>query len=84
MFDNSNVNNDKQIKQKTTNFCSAIFRIIKFFFHMLWKEATLEFKVAPTNRNSSALLLHTSKTRVTEYPPKFYTVFRQAFLLRKS
>ena len=42
-------------------FCK-LFRIIKFFFLMLLREATLESIVAPINRNSSAFLLHTSKT----------------------
>ena len=35
---------------------------MKFFFLTLLKEATLESKVAPTNRNSWVFLLHTSKT----------------------
>ena len=34
---------------------------MKFFFLILLIEAFLESKVAPTNRNSSAFLLHTSK-----------------------
>ena len=42
IFDNSNVNNDTQIKQKMANFFSALFRIIKFFFIILLKNATLE------------------------------------------
>ena len=66
IFNNSNVNSDKQIKQKMAIsksflFCK-LFRIIKFFFLILLREATLESKIAPTNRNSSAFLLHTSKT----------------------
>ena len=56
MFDKSNLNNDKQIKQKTI-FCK-LFTIIKFFFLILLREATLESKLAPTNRNSSVFLLH--------------------------
>ena len=47
IFDNSN---DELI------FCK-LFRIIQFL-----REATLESKVAPTNRNRSVYLLHTSKT----------------------
>ena len=39
-----------------------LFRIIKFFFLILLREATAELKVAPTNYNSSAFLLRTSNT----------------------
>ena len=49
---------------KTKNgklFVCKFLRIIKFFFFILLRKATLESKVAPTNRNSSAFLLHTSK-----------------------
>ena len=53
IFDNSNVNNDKWI------FFCKLFKMIKFFFLILLREATLTSKVAPTNRNSSAFLLHT-------------------------
>ena len=60
--DNSNVNNDKQIKQKMAFFFCKLFRIIKYFFLILLGEATLESKVVPTNRNSSAFLLRCSKT----------------------
>ena len=60
IFDNSNVNNSKQIKQKIPNNISANFSsIIKFFFLILLREAIFESKFAPTN--SSAFLLHTSK-----------------------
>ena len=50
---------------KTKNdelFFCKLFRMIKFFFLILLREASLESKAAPTNRNSSAFLLHTSKT----------------------
>ena len=50
---------------KTTNgklLLGKLFRIIKFYFVILLREATLESKVAATNRNNSAFLLHTSKT----------------------
>ena len=50
---------------KTKNgklFFCKLFRINKFFFLILLREATLESKVAPTNCNCSAFLLHTSKT----------------------
>ena len=55
-FDNSNVNNDKQIKQKMAN------RVVNFFLLILLREATLKSKVAPANRKSSAFLLHFSMT----------------------
>ena len=46
-------NNDKQIKQKMPNFFSVNFsELSKFFFLILLRVATLESKVAPTNRNS--------------------------------
>ena len=56
--------NRKQIKQKMKNFFffCKLFWIIKFFFLILLRDAILEAKVVPTNRNSSAFLLHTSKT----------------------
>ena len=63
IFDISNVNNDKQIKQKIGElFFWNLFRIIKFFFLILLREVTLESKIATTNRNISAFLLYTSKT----------------------
>ena len=43
----------------------------KFFFLIILREATLESKVVPANRNSSALLLYTSKT---------FSIFSQTFL----
>ena len=49
---------------KTKNgklFFWKLFKIIKLFFIILLREANLESKVTPTNRNSSAFLLHTSK-----------------------
>ena len=63
IFANLNVNNDKQNKTKNGQlFFCKLFRIIQFFFLTVPEEATLELKVAPTNRNSSAFLLQTSKT----------------------
>ena len=73
IFDNSNVNKDKQIKQ---NY-GKVFRIIKFFFLILLRKATLESKFVPTNRNSSAFLLHTSKT-CSNF--KLFSIFSQSFL----
>ena len=49
-------------KNMANVFFHKLFRIIKFFFLNLLREASLESKVAPTNRNSSAFLLHPSKT----------------------
>ena len=77
IFDNSNVN-DKQIKQKRANFFFCkLFRNIKFFFLILLGEATLESIVTPTNRNSSAFLLHTSKTFSKA---ELFFIFSQTFL----
>ena len=73
IFDNSNVKNNKQIKQKIGNFS----RIIKFFFLILLGKATLETKVDPTNRNNSAFLLHTSKTFSNV---ELFSIFSQTFL----
>ena len=55
IFDNLKLSNDKQ------KMAIFFFRIIKIFLLILLREATLGSKVAPTNRNSSAFLLHTSK-----------------------
>ena len=57
-------------------FCN-LFRIIKFFFLILQIEATLESKVARTNRNSSAFLLHSSKTFSNV---ELFSIFSQTFL----
>ena len=66
IFNNSNVNNDKKSKTKNGKlFFCKLFRIIKFFFLILLRKATLESKVSSTNRNSAAFLLHTSKTNVS-------------------
>ena len=51
--------------KKLQTFLCKLFRIIKFFFLILLKKANLELKVTPTNRNSSAFLLCTSKTPIT-------------------
>ena len=49
-----------KIKNGKLLFCN-VFRIIKFFFLVLLRKATLESIVDSTNRNSSAFLFHTSK-----------------------
>ena len=48
-------------------FSCNYFRIIQSYFLILLKEAILESKVASTNRNSSALLLHPSKIFLQRY-----------------
>ena len=58
----------------TTN---KVVRIIKFFFLILLRKATLESKVAPTHRYSSAFLLHTSKTFSNV---ELFSIFSQTFL----
>ena len=55
-------------------FQCKLFRIVKFFFLMLLSKATLESKVAPTNRNSSAFQLHRCKTF------ELFFIFSQTFL----
>ena len=78
IFDNSNVNNDKQIKQTNGKlFFCKLLRIIKFFFLILLREATLESKVVSTNRNSSAFLLPTSETISNV---ELFSIFLQTFL----
>ena len=65
---------------KTKNgklFICKLFRIIQFFFLILLREATLESKVASTNRNSSAFLLHTNKTFSNV---ELFSIFSQTFL----
>ena len=69
---------DKQIKQKMAKFFSAkLFRIIKFFFLILLRNATLELKVVPTNRNCSVFLFHTIKTFSNV---ELFSIFSQTFL----
>ena len=58
-------------------FLWKLFRIIKFFFLSLLREVTLELKVAPTKRNSSAFLLHTSKAF---FNVGLFSIFSQTFL----
>ena len=80
-----NVNNDKQIKQKMANFFSANFlELSNFSSSSFWRiffcklvRIIKVFKVAPTNRNSSALLLHTSKTCSNA---ELFSFFSQTFL----
>ena len=57
-------------------FCK-LFRIIKFFFLIHLRKATLESKVAPTNRNNSAFLLHTNKCFSNI---ELFFIFSQTFL----
>ena len=72
------VNNYKQIKQKMANFSFCkIFRIIKFFFLILLRRTTLESKVAPTNRNISIFLLHTSSKTFSNV--ELFLIFSQYF-----
>ena len=67
IFDNTNVNNDKQIKQKMANFFLQIFR----------NSQILESKVTSTNRNSSAFLLRSSKKFSNV---ELFSIFSQIFL----
>ena len=60
IFDNSNVNNEKQIKQKMMNF--LFFANFSQLSNFSSSEATLDSKVAPTKGISLAFQLHTSKT----------------------
>ena len=74
---NSNVNNDKQIKQNfAILFSFKLFRIIKFIF-LLLREASMAAIVNPTKCNSSAFLLHTSKT-FSNF--ELFPIFSQTFL----
>ena len=57
-------------------FCK-LFRIVQLLGLILLREATLESKVAPTNSNSSAFLLHTSKTFSNL---ELFSIFSQTFL----
>ena len=81
IFDNSNANNDKQIKQKMETFFffffCKLFRIIKFFFLILLRKATLESKVVLTNLNSWAFLLHTYETCSNV---ELFSIFSQTLL----
>ena len=54
-----------------------LFRIIQFFLLFLLRKASLVSKVAATNRNSSAYLLHTSKTF---FYVELFFIFSQTFL----
>ena len=68
----------QQRQTNTTKNCKLL-RIIKFFFLILLRKATLltSSKIAPTNRNSSAFLLNTSKafSNIELFP-----IFSQTFL----
>ena len=63
-------------KNVTLFFCK-LFRIIKLFFLILLRIATLELKVASTKRNISAFLLYTSKTFSND---ELFSIFSQTFL----
>ena len=47
---------ENKTKNKELVYLQSFLLLIKFVFLILLREATLESKVAPTNRNSSALL----------------------------
>ena len=65
-------------KTKNTHiFFCKLFRIIKFFFVILLRKATLESKVALTNCNSSVFVLHTSKDFSNV---ELFSIFSQTFL----
>ena len=64
-----------QLQCQHLNFFSAKFS--EFSFLILLREATLKSKIAPTNRNSSAFLLHSSKTFSNI---EFLPIFSQIFL----
>ena len=66
---------ERQTKNGKLFFCK-LFRIIKFFFLILLREATLESKVALTNRTSSVFLLHTSKIFSNV---ELFSIFSQPF-----
>ena len=73
IFDNSMATTTK----KWQIFFCKLFRIIKFFFLIIPREATLKLKYDPTNRNKSAFLLHSNKTF---YNVELFSIFSQAFL----
>ena len=60
----------------TLLFFCKLFKITKFVLHILLMKATLKSKVAPTNHNSLAFLLHTRKTcSNVEFFSVFFTNF---------
>ena len=57
LFDNSNVNNATQIKQKKASFFSANFsELSKFSSLSFWQNPCWKSKLPPTNNNRSAFL----------------------------
>ena len=64
----------RQTKNGKLFFCK-LFRIIRFFFPILLRKATLKSKVAPIN--SLAFLLHTSKIFSNV---ELFSIFLQTFL----
>ena len=73
-----------KIKNGELIFCK-LFRIIQFFFLILLREATLESKVAPTKRNSSALHCYTLLRPFTTLScfPFFYKLFLELIFATK-
>ena len=67
----------QQRQTKNVKKVCKLYRIMKFFFLILLRKATLESKIAPTNRNSSAFLLYTSKTFLNA---ELFSIFSQTFL----
>ena len=61
IFDKSNVNNERQIKQKMANFFLQTFQNYQIFLPYPSEESHFGIK----NCNSSAFLLHTSNTFCT-------------------
>ena len=75
IFDNSNVKNNKQIKQKMTNFF-----FLKTFqnYQIFLPPASEEPKIASTNLNSSAFLLQTCSMTCSNV--ELFSIFSQYFL----
>ena len=63
----------KRTQKMATRFFCKLYRIIKFFFFNLLREATF----ASTKRNSSAFLLQPSKTF---FNVELFSIFSQTFL----
>ena len=73
------LNSQPRQTNKTKNgklFFCKLFRFIKFVFLILLRKAFLKSKVAPTNRNSSAFLLHTSNNFSNV---DLFSIFSQTF-----
>ena len=72
MFDNSNVNNDKQIKQKIANFFLQTFQNYQIFLSYPSERSHFGIK----SYHSSLFLLHASKTFFTV---ELFSIFSQTF-----